>query len=57
MELSSLLWQFFAFAIMTSFEIVTKVADELMFTLEDNDVYGKIVKVRNLPQGPDQVLR
>lgn len=47
MELFSLLWQLFAFVIMTTFETVANVADEVMFTLADNEVYGKIARVRN----------
>lgn len=47
MELFSFLWQVIVLVIMTSFEIVTNVADEVMFTLEDYEVYGKTVKVRN----------
>lgn len=46
MEFLSLLWQVFAFMIMTSFEILVRVVDEVMFTFEDNEVYSKIVKVR-----------
>lgn len=46
MELLSLVWQVIAFTIMTSFEMVTKIADEVMFTFEDYEVYGKTVKVR-----------
>lgn len=45
-----------AFVIVTSFEIVTKVADEIMVTLEDYEVYGKTVKVRNFQQGPVQII-
>lgn len=48
MEIFSLLWQVIVFMIMTSLEMVTKVADEIMFTFEDYEVYGKIVKVRNI---------
>lgn len=57
MEFCSLLWKIFAFVIMTTFAMVANVVDEVMFTLEDNEVYGKIAKVRNLRQGPDQILR
>lgn len=46
MESFSLLWQVVAFMIMTSFEVVVRVVDEVVFTLEDNEVYDKIVKVR-----------
>lgn len=56
MEFCSLLWKIFAFVIMTTFAMVANVVDEVMFTLEDNEVYGKIAKVRNLRQGPDQIL-
>lgn len=48
MEFFSLLWQFFAFVTMAIFETVTNVANEVMFTLADNEVYGKIPKVRNV---------
>lgn len=57
MEFCSLLWKIFAFVIMTTFAMVANVVDEVMFTLEDNEVYGKIAEVRNLRQGPDQILR
>lgn len=53
MEFLSLLWQFFAFVIMAIFDTVTNVANEVMFTLADNGVYGK---VRNVEQGPDEIL-
>lgn len=56
MGFCSLLWKIFAFVIMTTFAMVANVVDEVMFTLEDNEVYGKIAKVRNLRQGPDQIL-
>lgn len=56
MEFCSLLWKIFAFVIMATFAMVANVVDEVMFTLEDNEVYGKIAKVRNLRQGPDQIL-
>lgn len=56
MEFCSLLWKIFAFVIMTTFAMDANVVDEVMFTLEDNEVYGKIAKVRNLRQGPDQIL-
>lgn len=46
MEFFSLLWQVFAFMIMTSFDVMVKVVDEVVFTFEDIEVYGKIVKVR-----------
>lgn len=48
MKFFSLLWQFFAFAIMTIFETVKNVANEVVFTLADNEVYGKISMVRNV---------
>lgn len=51
MEFFNLLWNLFAFVIMTTYELVANVADEVMFTLEDKDVYGKIAKVRKLSQG------
>ena len=52
MEFFNLLWKIFAFVIMTTFEMAANVADEVMFTLEDNDVYGKIIKVRKLQSRP-----
>lgn len=55
MKFLSLLWQFYAFVIMKIFETVTNVADEVMFTLADNEVYGEISKVRNVEQGPDEI--
>lgn len=51
MEVFSLLWQALAFVITTSFEIVVRVIDEVLFTLDDNEVYGKIVKVRYFHYG------
>lgn len=57
MELFGLFWQVFAFVIMTIFQSVANVADEVMFTLEDYEVSGKIAKVRHFQQGPDQILR
>lgn len=57
MELFSLFWQAFVFVIMTIFESVANVADEVMFTIEDYEVPGKIAKVRHFQQGPDQILR
>lgn len=56
MEIFSLLWQIFALVVLTTFETVANVADEVMFTLEDNEIYDKIVKVRNIKQGPYQIL-
>lgn len=57
MELFGLFWQVFVFVIMTIFQSVANVADEVMFTLEDYEVSGKIAKVRHFQQGPDQILR
>lgn len=56
MEIFSLLWQIFALVVLTTFETVANVADEVMFTLEDNEIYDKIVKVRNIKQSPYQIL-
>ena len=56
MEIFSLLWQIFALVVLTTFETAANVADEVMFTLEDNEIYDKIVKVRNIKQGPYQTL-
>lgn len=55
MKFLSLLWQFYAFVIMKIFETVTNVADEVKFTLAENEVYGEIFKVRNVEQGPDDI--
>lgn len=46
MESFSLLWNIFAFVITTIVELVANVAAEVMFILEDNEVYSKIAKVR-----------
>lgn len=46
MEFFNFLWQVFVFIITTSFEIVVGVVDQAVFTLEDNEVLGKIIKVR-----------
>lgn len=55
MKFLSLLWQFYAFVIMTIFETVTNMANEVMYTLADNEAYGEISKVRNVEQGPDEI--
>lgn len=47
MKFFSLLLQFFAFAIMTIFESVKNVA---------NEVYGNNFMVRNVEQGIDEIL-
>lgn len=47
MQSFSLLWQTFAFV------VVTNVANHVMSTFEDNEVYGKIAKVRNFKRGLD----
>lgn len=52
MQSFSLLWQIFA-----AFVVVTNVANHVMSTPEDNEVYGKIAKVRNFKRGLDQILR
>lgn len=41
-----LLWQIFVFIIMTIFEKVAYMVDEILFTLENYGVYEKVVKVR-----------
>lgn len=50
MEFFGLLWQVFAFVIMTIFEKVAYVVDDIMFNLEDYEVYDKIVRVRSFKQ-------
>lgn len=55
MKFLSLLWQFYAFVIMTIFETVTNMANEVMYTLADNEAYGEISKVRNVEQGPGEI--
>lgn len=52
MQSFSLLWQTSA-----AFVVVTNVANHVMSTPEDNEVYGKIAKVRNFKRGLDQILR
>lgn len=52
MELLSLLWQIFAFIMMTIFEKVAYVVDDILFNLEDYEVYDKVVKVRSFKQYP-----
>lgn len=46
MELFGLMWQIFAFVMVTIFEKVAYVVDDIMFSLEDYKVYDKAVKVR-----------
>lgn len=53
MELFGFLWQIFAFIIMIIFEKLANVADEIMFTLEDYEVYDNIFRVRSFKQDPD----
>ena len=45
MEVFGLLWQIFAFIMMTIFGKVAYVADEILFTLEDYEAFEKVVKV------------
>lgn len=52
MELFGLLWQVLAFVIMAIFEKVAYVVDDIMFNLEDYEVYDKIVRVRSFKQYP-----
>lgn len=47
MEFCSLLWNIFAPVITTIIELVANLADEVMFSLDDNEVYSKIARVRN----------
>ena len=41
---------------MTIFKQLANMADEIMFTIEDYEVYGNSVKVRSFNQGLDQIL-
>lgn len=50
MELFGLLWQILAFVIMTVFEKVAYVVDDIMFNLEDYEVYYRVVRVRSFKQ-------
>lgn len=52
MGLLGLLWQIFAYIMMTIFEKVAYVVDDILFTLEDYEVYDKVFKVRSLKQDP-----
>ena len=52
MELVGLLWQILAFVIMKMFEMVAYVVDDIMFTLEDYEVYDKVIRVRSFKQYP-----
>lgn len=47
MGLFGLLLQIFPVAIMAIFTKLADVANEMMFTVEDYEVYGKIVRVRS----------
>ena len=59
MGFSGLLLQIFAFAIMAILKKLADVATEIMFTIEDYEVYGKIVRVRSFKRyaWPDPKLR
>lgn len=59
MEFFGLLLQIFAFAIMTDFKKLANVANEIMLTLEDYEVYDKIFRVRSFKPypWPDPKLR
>lgn len=46
MESLGLLWQMFALIMMTIFEKLADVVDDILFTLGDYGVYDKVVKVR-----------
>lgn len=52
MEFFGLLLQIFAFAIMTDFDKLANVPNEIMFTIEDYEVYEKIVRVRSFKRYP-----
>ena len=52
MEFFGLLWQIFAFVIMTIFKKMAYVVDDIMFNLEDYEVYDKVVEVRSFKQYP-----
>ena len=52
MELFGLLWQIFAFVILTIYEKVAYLIDDIIFNLEDYEVYDKVVKVRIFKQYP-----
>ena len=52
MELFGLLWQILAFVVMKIFENVAYVVDDTIFTLEDYEVYDKVVRVRSFKQYP-----
>lgn len=47
MGFSGLLLQILAFAIVAILKKLADVASEIMFTIEEYEVYGKIVKVRS----------
>lgn len=50
MELFGLLWQILVFVIVKIFDKVAYVVDDIMFNLEDYEVYDKVVKVRSFKQ-------
>ena len=52
MELFGLQWQVLAFVIMAIFEKVAYVVDDIMFNLENYEVYDKVVKVRSFKPYP-----
>ena len=59
MAFFNLQWQIIAFADMNMFEQVLNAADWVTFTIEDCEVYDKIVKVRSFKHcpWPDPTLR
>lgn len=55
-EFLSLLWRIVAFVIMTMFEKLANVADEILWTIDDYKIYKKnIVKVKRFKQDRDQI--
>lgn len=57
MEYFNLLYQILAFAIMSTIEKLLSVASEVMWTIEDYEVFENVAKVRNFRKGHDKIPR
>lgn len=57
MAFFNLLWQIITLAVMNILEQMLNAADWIMFTIEEFEVYGNIVKVRSFKNVPGQILR
>lgn len=55
MAFFNLLWQIITLAVMNILEQMLNAADWIMFTIEEFEVYGNIVKVRSFKNVPGQI--